>query len=138
MFLLATAVLKMFSATTESRVLAVPDPLLLYVTKRQTLFLAATAELIVARLLWVERFDGVRPAVTVWLALLFGIYRGGLLALGYREDCGCLGHAVVWFPALDKWVDPMMWSVIVCMLVTGGVFLRVRRRTHGGGVTAPG
>jgi len=122
-FLCLTSALKIVGSLGEAKVLAVADPLVGFLTTRQILFLAAVLELLVAGYLWFDRFDRYRPWLTIWLASLFVTYRVGLAAIGFHGPCSCLGNILEWFPSLEKWVNPMMWSALVCMLVVSAVSL---------------
>ena len=131
-FFCITSVLKIVSTLGAAKVLAVADPLLAFLTTRQILLLAAALEILVAGCLWFDRFDRYRPWLTIWLISLIFTYRMGLVVIGYHGPCSCLGNIFEWYPALEKWANPMMWTAIVCVFFVSAFALwhdPARKRT---------
>lgn len=90
--LLLTALVKIFSASGEGRILALPDPLLTILSNRRTALLAAAFELLIVFLV-LRAADVTHKAVLLgWIATVFLFYRASLWVIGYDGPCQCLGN----------------------------------------------
>ena len=121
----ATGILKLFSILQDLQVLARPDPLLLFLTQRQTLFCAGVIELYVARRILFSKAASSRSqvAAVAWLSSLLACYRFGLWFTGYRGECNCLGHVGDWLHLSHTAMAVLLWSIIGCLILTSCTIL---------------
>jgi hypothetical protein len=75
-----------------ARILEEPDPLVLVLSNRQVMLLAAAMEAIVIGLLLREVSVHRRVVLIAWISSVFLAYRVGLWGIGYGGSCSCLGH----------------------------------------------
>jgi hypothetical protein len=116
-----TAAAKFVSAMSSSRVLDVPDPLLL-ISNRAVLICIAFAELLVARIVVGGLAPRVRAAVVLWMATMFLLYRAFLWILDPVRPCVCLGFVGSWMGLTESAVSRSA-LVISLLLFTAGAVL---------------
>lgn len=120
--LIATGLVKLVSAGGEARSLNLPDPLL-YLTNRQVFLAVGVLELALASYFVFGRRLQLQLLALAWLTTNFAIYRLALWRGNIAKPCGCLGHAVDWWPWLMKHQDSVMKGLLAFMLVGAYGFL---------------
>lgn len=88
--LFLTAVGKLIAAGGSSRILNVEDPLLM-LSNKQLMIAVGVAELALAGYLFFGKNILLKTGLVTWLATNFGLYKIGLVWIGARKPCGCLG-----------------------------------------------
>jgi hypothetical protein len=112
-FLTATGAIKILSALLDTPILRTSDPLFPLLTIRQVLFVAAILETSIAYYIFVVRNLDWAPWLILWLAIVSGLYRLGLHAVGFRGNCPCLGYIFDWIPGFSKWSDRTMFMALL-------------------------
>jgi len=88
--LLATATAKTISGFGSAEVLEQPDPIL-GISFRSAFFVAGTIELAVGLICLFAKCLRWQTGLVAWLATIFVVYRLGLVLVGYKQPCNCLG-----------------------------------------------
>jgi len=114
--LLATAGAKFFSGTGNARVLETADPIL-GLSLRCTLWVAAAAELLVALNCLFGKRVRVQAVLLAWLATSILLYRLGLLWIGYRKPCNCLGYLTDIIHISPQAADTIMKATLTYLLI---------------------
>lgn len=112
--LLLTGFAKLTTSIGESSYLGRRDVLLWFMTNRQLMFVASVFELAAgwfilgrSRLAVVERVF-----IVCWIAMVFLVYRVGLLWVGYRETCNCAGDLWSWIGLSQNEADFLMLGIL--------------------------
>jgi hypothetical protein len=91
------------------------------------MFAAAAVEFIVAGFAF-KRPD-VRALLSIfWLSLVFTVYRLGLLWMGWKKPCNCLGDFTDALNISAQTADNVMKFVLVFILVGSSTFLALHSR----------
>jgi len=110
--------------------MALQDPLVILLSRRQMLLLAALVEVAVIAVilrLWTSPLAAI--GMVAWIALLFLAYRLGLNAIGYQGPCGCAGDAFTGMGVPPAVVDTVTGVVLGYLLVGSlGVLLGAQLR----------
>jgi hypothetical protein len=88
--LLITGLAKIFSAHGNAKILDLSDPIF-KISFRRLMFLVGNLELIISAFCFFGKKIGLQISAIAWLAGVFILYRIGLMAVGYRRPCPCLG-----------------------------------------------
>ncbi|MDW8382249.1 MAG: hypothetical protein RMN51_09110 [Verrucomicrobiota bacterium] len=121
--LLITGLAKAWSAIGPARALDVADPIF-GVPFRQLMLGVGLLELFVAFFcLFTDERQFSLLAVT-WLATNFVVYRLGLLWIGWRRPCGCLGNLTD-ILHISPGVADLIMKVVLVYLLLGGYGLLV-------------
>ena len=91
MVLVLVAVGKLVGGLRWQRGVEVLDPLLPFLTARQSVVCAGLLEAGVAAYLTCRRSDGAKACGVLWLCAVLGAYRVGLWVTGFKGYCRCLG-----------------------------------------------
>jgi hypothetical protein len=91
MLLLITAVAKFVSAGSGAHILQISDPII-SIPFRIVLWIVGSIELCIAMVCLFSKRLGLPAALVAWLATSFLLYRIGLILVGYRKPCSCLGN----------------------------------------------
>jgi hypothetical protein len=118
LILAITAVLKVLAASGKARILAQPDPLLVFFSTRQTMISAALLELAVVGLILWERDRLRQVALVAWIGTVFLVYRAGLWWVGHEGACPCLGN-VTRSIGLSPTMEDLGVKVLLGYLVLG-------------------
>lgn len=122
LILATTALLKLVAALQSLDAIRAADPLFPFLSTRQMLVCAAALEFSVVALL-LRRKEGVdRSLVLLWLSALFLAYRVGLLIIGCRGPCWCLGDPFKWL-GVSRMVLDRVAIGLLAYLVIGSVTL---------------
>lgn len=88
--LFLTGAAKLIAAGGSARLLERPDPLLM-LTNKQVLLAVGVLEVLLSGYLFFGRNLLLKAGLTTWIATNFGLYKLGLLWMGNKQPCGCLG-----------------------------------------------
>lgn len=135
-FLAVTAALKLFSVVAELPLLRSSDPVLPFLTVRQSTFAAALLELGIACWLFRRSVSPRAPWVILWLVAIFTAYRLGLHEVGYKGPCNCYGQLPNYFPLSRPWLEWLGPLALVAM--GGGSLWMILRAGHAGHNTQGG
>ena len=113
--LLAVAVLKILSAMSGVRYLALPDTVLSFLSHRQTLLAAALTELFFAALLLLAPQAWYSREGLLALCATFVAYRVGLYCLGVAHSCPCLGRASDWLHLSPRQADSLALALLLVL-----------------------
>jgi len=130
--LAVTAIAKLWAVAGEARMMALQDPLFIFLSRRQMLLLAALVEVAVITVivrLWNLPLAAI--GMVAWIALLFLAYRLGLSAIGYQGPCGCAGDAFAGMGVPPAVVDTVTGVMLGYLLVGSLGLLLWARRTEG-------
>lgn len=125
-FLLVLAGLaKLLGTTGGSKVLSDLEPLF-RINMRLALLVVGCVEVVTAWILLCARYDPVTKVIPIfWLGLCFAGYRLGLLAIGFRGYCACMGQLFSIFGLSDTAASNILAGLVVYMLA--GSFLILAR-----------
>ena len=88
--LLLTGIAKIVSATGHAPLLRTSDPII-GISFRSIFLIVGFAETAVGALCFLHSSLELRAGLVAWLASSFLIYRLGLIVVGYRKPCSCMG-----------------------------------------------
>lgn len=135
--LAATSAFKVTAILSEHRALGLPDPVLFFLSARQTLFLAAVVELAVAVAVARRKTNTGGATTVAWLSCVFVTYRVGLFTTTGGQECNCLGTISAWVGGGERmWEYASMVLLAylalpaVCILATNRV-VDIRRTVFG-------
>jgi hypothetical protein len=114
--LLITAVAKLLSALGSAPILTYPAPLLL-VSYRSVFLIVGTLELVVALNCFFSQRMVLKMALVAWLASNFLLYRLGLMWVGYRKLCPCLGQVTDALHISPETADTVMKIILLYLLI---------------------
>jgi hypothetical protein len=114
--LLITAIAKIISAHSDTRILQMPDPVF-FVSFRHILWAAGMLELVVAVICLTGRFVRLQAGLVALLATTFLIYRLGLASVGWQRPCPCLGNLTDAIHVSPQVADNVMKGVLAYLLV---------------------
>jgi hypothetical protein len=127
--LIATAMAKVITAFGSSPIVDRPDGVL-GISNKWLFLCVASIELAVAGYLVIGKQVLTQSNLLLWLGTAFGAYRVSKWWLDVPEPCSCLGSFTDWFPALERFVDPIMISSLACIILCS-ITLRVQHhRDH--------
>jgi hypothetical protein len=126
LILLLTAAGKFVGAWRWDASLALADPLLPFLAPKQVIMCAAIAEIAVVIYLSFNNHPETNKAlILLWLCFLFLIYRIGLLCIGFRGHCKCLGYWGPWLPVSASTVDLVAQAMLAYMFLgSAGILLQ--------------
>lgn len=130
--LILTAVAKYLAAFGNAKILQVADPLT-GLPFRELLFFAATLEVIVALICMFSQRGVVQFRLIAWLALIFLVYRLGLIWIGYHRPCSCLGNLTDALHIPPQIADMAMKIILAYLLIGSYVslfWLWWQRKSH--------
>ena len=103
--LLLTGTAKLISASQKVSVLAMSDPLIGFLTVKQTSIIAGILEVSVAIYILMRQNSNRQLEIIAWLSLLFITYHIGLYLIGFHGMCSCLGNANAWLKLSDSSIN---------------------------------
>ena len=116
--LAVTAIAKLWAVAGEARMMALQDPLFIFLSRRQMLLLAALVEVaVITVILRLWNLPLAAIGMVAWIALLFLAYRLGLSAIGYQGPCGCAGDAFAGMGVPPAVVDTVTGVLLGYLLV---------------------
>lgn len=139
LLLLLTAAAKLISACGSALVLQLPDPIL-GIRIRFVLCIVGTAELGLALVCIFGKRTDVGTGCVAWLATMFGVYRLGLLWIGYNKPCPCFGNVTDALHLSPEVVDVAMKIVLGYLLIgsyTALIWLWIRGDGTGDSLQEP-
>jgi len=89
--LAATAIAKFVSAGGSAGILRQSDPILGVKFQHVFMFVGAM-EIVVALFCFFSKRMTTKASLVAWLSTSFLVYRVGLLLVGYKKPCSCLGN----------------------------------------------
>jgi len=110
------AVGKVASALGNAHVLQYLDPIF-GITFRQVFLLVGTLELGIAAICFFGRRLAFQAVVVAWLATAFLTYRLGLLWVGYKKPCSCLGNLTDALNISPQTADTVMKIILGYLLI---------------------
>ncbi len=114
--LISTGVAKICSAFGGAAVLQTYDPIF-GVSYRSVFWLVGTIEVGVAFACLLGRRVDLQARLVLWLTTGFVIYRLGLLLVGYRKPCSCLGSLTEALHLSPQSADTAMKIILAYLLV---------------------
>jgi hypothetical protein len=125
--LLLTAAAKLTTSVGSSRALLLPDPILV-LPFHHVFWIAGVLELLVALVCILAKEARVKACAVAWLATCLVIYRVGLLWIGYRMPCSCLGNLTDSLHVSPRGADMIMKVVLAYLLAGSYAALLMQRR----------
>jgi len=105
--------IKIISAFSGVRYLSEFDPVLSFLSNRSLLMLAGSAEIGLAVVILLRpQTWGARYGL-LSLCIMFSVYRLGMIALGVRSPCPCLGRASDWLHITPHSADRIAFSLLI-------------------------
>lgn len=128
--LILTIVGKLSLLLGEHGLLGVKDPLLPFLTMRQMLFVAVVAEVLVMAALCAGKTEMNTELAVAWLATVFLAYRTGLLVMGYKGPCACMGNLASGLGLTPGHLDGLAKIGLAYMLTVAysALFLRIKTK----------
>jgi hypothetical protein len=114
--LLITAIAKIISATGGARVMLIPDPII-GISYRYLLIMVGLAELMVAIILLFGQRVNLKIILLAWLSTNILVYRIGLIWVGFKKPCGCLGTLTDALHISPTVADSIMKIVLAYLLI---------------------
>ncbi|MCX8157126.1 MAG: hypothetical protein N3J91_11895 [Verrucomicrobiae bacterium] len=124
--MLVTSLLKLVGIFVASGAfLGASDPLLPFLNNGMVMAAAAWVEMVCFILIRYAFAESVirQLLVILWCALLFVVYRLGLIAIDYHGSCKCLGGWVGVLGLNDSWVNTASVIVLAYFLIPSAIFL---------------
>lgn len=122
LMLVFTALCKLFSVSSEAKVLLVADPIFSFLNLRQLLLLTAVTELGVLAYLYKSANPLGKTFMVFWLSAIFITYRLGLWLKNYK-GCACLGTVTQWMAIPPATVDLITKLMLAYMSAGALIFL---------------
>jgi len=107
-----TAFAKAVALAHRSPFLALPDPLFEAVSNRYILSGAVAVEVVTVMVLLGPAARQRKIVAVLWLCLIFWVYRMGLVAVGFRGYCRCLGSVADWLGMTARSADQVSLAVL--------------------------
>jgi len=121
--LFVTAVLKLLTLFTPSRILLFRDPIIPFLSTKQLLIFAAIVELFLFCIIIFKPKKIGDPAVALlWFSISVLCYRLLLAWSGGLQYCNCLGSLTDWLK-LDSHVASKISGVILCYFFVGSLLI---------------
>jgi len=114
--LFATAIAKVYSAFGSANALLVHDPIT-GLSFGHLIMSAGFVEFIVAYICLPKRFENVAVRLVAWVSMCFVLYRFGLVFMGWRRPCPCLGNFTDAIHVLPHSADNIMKGVLGYLLI---------------------
>ena len=89
--LCVTGLVKIISIHGDAKILELSDPIF-QISFRHLMSVTGNLELIISAFCFFGKKTVLQIGVIAWLATVFLLYRIGLIAVGYRRPCPCLGN----------------------------------------------
>jgi len=115
-FLFITAVAKIISGSGASKVLQMPDPILM-ISFQQIFWLVGSLELLIACVCLFSKRLSLQAGLIAWLATSFAMYRIGLLLSGYHKPCSCMGNLTDAIHVSPQMADNIMKGGLAYLLI---------------------
>jgi len=113
--LVITALAKLISSAGHDRILQISDPIF-GMAFRYVFLIVGSLELLIG----LYSVFGKRPVFQTlsiaWLSTAFLVYRIGLIGIGYRKPCGCLGNLTGAIGLSPQMADDLMKGVLAFLL----------------------
>lgn len=127
LLLILTSAAKIVSAFGVGRILQLPDPI--FGIAYKYLFITVGAlEFIVALICLFSKNTLLNSKLLAWLATNILLYRFGLLWVGYRKPCSCLGSLTGALHLSDHSAEMIMEIILLYLLVGSYTILVLLRR----------
>jgi hypothetical protein len=123
--LLITGFAKVRSAFGESKLLAIPDPII-GVQFGQLFLVVGPAEIVIALVCFFSKRQTLALLLVAWLSSGFALYRLGLWWLGWKKPCSCLGNLTDALHISPQVADNII-KVLLVYLIIGSYGLLVWR-----------
>ncbi len=114
--LLATAIAKIVSACGSAHILQASDPIL-SISFRDEFWIFGVIELIVAAVCFSRDRVELQAMLVAFLATNFAAYRIGLLWIGYRKYCSCMGNLTDALHIPPQTADLAMKIILAYLLI---------------------
>jgi hypothetical protein len=128
--LLATAAAKLIGSFGNAHILQHSDPII-GLTYRQLFGVVGAIELIVALVCFFGKRITLQAGLVACLATTFAAYRQGLVWIGYRKPCSCLGNLTDALHIPPQTADTAMKVMLAYLLVGSYATLFWLWRQHG-------
>ncbi len=114
--LVLTGLAKLWSAFGHARLLEVTDPIF-DIQFRHLMIAVGTAELLIAMACNFNGSSMLAAALVAFLATNLAAYRIGLILIGYRKPCECLGNLADSLHVRPQTADSIMKVILAYLLV---------------------
>jgi hypothetical protein len=114
--LTGTALLKLFAALGEQRILDYPDPVLL-VHNRRLMGVTAAVECIVGWFIISQASLLLRLTILAWLCSSFWLYQLGRWWFGVKSSCPCLGALFDFLPMTDRMKNGIVLTLLLYLSI---------------------
>ena len=114
--LVITGIAKVLSAFGNSKFLAVVDPTF-GVTFGKLMLAVGVAEIVIALVCFFSKRQTLALGLVAWLSTSFVIYRLGLLWMGWKKPCSCLGNLTDALHIPPQVADNIMKVVLAYLLI---------------------
>ena len=133
---LTTATHKIYALSGDKVLRLAPDPLLFFLSNEVLWKFTATLEFAISILILFGKNSLVKLYAVFWSSSVFICYRLGLVVIGYKKGCLCLGRPMSWHSVLgNKFHEDAILKTILAFMFLGSLwFLRqdIRSRFKGG------
>ena len=114
--LLVTAMAKIISSTGNAQVLKNIDPIL-SISFQKVFWIVGAIELIVSLICLFGKRTRLQALLAAWLSTSFVVYRLGLLWVGYRKPCSCMGNLTDALRISPEAADAAMKIILAYLLI---------------------
>lgn len=114
--LLLMGIAKVLSSAGGAPSLRAADPILT-LPIRHVLWIVGVIELMVAAACLCGKAPKLKVLLLAWLATLFGVYRLGLLWIGYNGPCRCMGNLTEVLHVPSKTADTVTKLILAYLLI---------------------
>ena len=121
--LLLTGTMKIASSVGKAKILLYYDPIF-GIQNKHLMIAVAVCELSLACYLLLGRQVLAKHAMISVLAINFLLYHIGLIWMGAKTPCPCLGNPISWWPWVARNEHILTWAIVLYLLF-GGLFYAV-------------
>ena len=116
MLLSITAIAKFVSAGGGAHILQTSDPIF-FIPLHAVLWIVGLIELYIAMICFFGKRLSLQAGLVAWLATSFLLYRIGLVLVGYRKPCSCLGNLTDALHIPPQTADTAMKIILAYLLL---------------------
>jgi hypothetical protein len=121
--LVITGLLKLASITSEALFLTYSDPILTFLTNRQSLTIAFLGEMVVACVIIFKKHDQLQVWMIGILSSIFLSYRLSFYIFGVKGQCSCLGFLGDWLNLSPVTVNYTGFALLLYLLAGSYYFI---------------
>jgi hypothetical protein len=120
--LLFTAAAKIISCFSHAKILLYYDPIFA-IKNKNVLIGTACLELSLAVFFLLCKNISKMSVAMIWLLINFFLYRAGLVWMGVKKPCPCLGNPVDWWPWLARNEAMVLRVFLIYFILVGAILI---------------